>query len=254
MEDNILKLTDYGVIPEGEYTTIQAEKDVRNDGKICAQTIEVGGHATFTDIVEASTVEINGDLTLVGILRADQIIVRGNVEVTGSIEAGELVMEGNCTLHDTVQASKITIKGNVTLDNTLIAEELNVAYNLDGKGEIEAGMMEVGGRIDYHGCITASSFVAKAYHRGYLSDLRAGEIHITHPSIFRHPTSLIYRDYFTVENVECESMYAESTGMSTVTGTNLEFAKRCIVEEVFYLDELTATENCRLEHVEKIEQ
>lgn len=254
MEDNVLVLTEYGTISEGEYKEIKADQDVRNDGKVCVEKIEVGGHATFTDIVEASTVEIDGDLTLVGILRADKVIVGGNMEVTGSLEAGELIVDGTCNFHDTVQAEKITIKGGLTLDSLLMAEELTLASTLDGKGNIKAGNMQVGGRIDYHGVIEATVFIAKAYHRGYMRDLRSGQIEITHPSFFKHPTSLLYREYFTIENVECNAMYVEATGMSVVKGTDIEVAKRCIVEELYYLNNLTATENCRLEHVEKIEE
>ncbi len=254
MEEKILNIDNDGVMPEGQYESIKVQRDATNNGKVCATSIEIGGNARLTDTIEAASIIINGDLSLTGIIRTESLIVRGDAEILGTVEADEITIDGNTEIKDEVTANKFIAKGNVNLESVLTAKELKIEYLLTGKNTIRAERMEVVGRIDFDGTIEAELFVGKAFHRGYIKSLKADQIEILHPFFLLHPTSLIYRDYFTIEEVECNRMYAESTGMTVVRGADIELAKRCIVEDLEYLNTLTATENCRLLSVEKIEE
>ncbi|MDO5294121.1 MAG: polymer-forming cytoskeletal protein [bacterium] len=254
MEDQVLNIEADGMIPEGEYQSVKVNGNATNSGFVCANTIEIKGNATFNETVEAASITIDGDLSLTGIIRTEQLIIRGNAEILGKIEAENIVIDGNAEIKDEVTAKEITFKGNVQSESVLTAEKIKMELVLTGKDTIRAGHMEVVGRIEFDGTIEAEVFIAKAFHRGYIKVLKAGQIELMHPFFLMHPTSLIYRDIFTVDHIECNRIYAESIGVSSIKAEDIELSKRCIVEEAEYLNTLIATENCRILNTEKIEE
>ncbi|MDO5520434.1 MAG: polymer-forming cytoskeletal protein [bacterium] len=254
MEDQVLNMEADGMIPEGEYQSVKVNGNATNSGFVCANTIEIKGSATLKETVEAASITIDGDLSLTGIIRTEELIIRGNAEILGKIEAETIVIDGNCEIKDEVTAKTITIKGSAHIESVLTAEELKIELLLTGKDTIKASHMEVVGRIEFDGTIESEVFIAKAFHRGYVKTVKAGQIELMHPFFLMHPTSLFYRDIFTIDQVECNRIYAESIGISSIKAEDIELSKRCIVEDAEYLNSLTATENCRILNAEKIEE
>jgi predicted acyltransferase (DUF342 family) len=163
---------------------------LRVEGKVSAQSIEVGGRMFAGSVscggavrvggivevagtLEAASVDVGGKVSVRGAVKITDLDVGGKAEVGGGsisghvrvkgvfvssrpLEFGDLQVYGKCTLPAGCKGQKMSTFGKLSVAGALACEEVKVEGFTEVQGDLSAGKIAVNGWLKVNGSLAVS--------------------------------------------------------------------------------------------------
>jgi predicted acyltransferase (DUF342 family) len=185
---------------------------LRVEGKIGAQSIEVGGKmyagsvscggavrvggiVEVANTLEAGSVDVGGKVSVRGAVKIKDFDVGGKAEVgggsisghakvkgifasSGPLEFGDLQVFGKCTLPAGCKGQKISTFGKLSVSGPLTCEEIKVEGFTEVHGDCNAGNIVVNGWLKVHGFLAVSGALETSGQGEVLDEVRGTDLRV----------------------------------------------------------------------------
>lgn len=220
------------------------------DLKIYGQGSSAGGK--FKDVIIKGAGQIGGDVECVNYK------IYGNGEVDGNLNADVVKIKGQSKFGADLNTKTMKVQGELHVQGDLYADESIVTGSLKCEGDLNAEFCKIEGGFDINGLLNADVLTVSMHW-----PCRAGEIGGTEIKIknddklnFLGIKNLIksHSDsgFLTVNTVEADEIYLESTHAKVVRGNNISIGPGCKIDLVEYNESFKSNENSSVMKHEKI--
>lgn len=195
--------------------------------------------------LETVKANIDGKSTVEGILKSESLTVKGTTKIMGSADVEILDIAGSLDIKDYLSAGEIKVRGKLEVD-----------------GDCEADLFEVEGQFNIDGLLTADQINIQLHGTSQAKEI-GGEKIIVKKEVtskfkeFVNEVLYFFNFYnsagkLTVESIEGDNIYLESTKVKVVRGTNVKIGPDCEIEMVEYKNKYQQDEESKVEETRQL--
>lgn len=220
------------------------------DLKIYGQGSSAGGK--FKDVIIKGAGQIGGDVECVNYK------IYGNGELEGNLNADIVKIKGQSEFGADLTTRTIKVQGELQIQGDLYADESVVTGNLKSEGDLNAELCKIEGGFDIKGLLNADVLNVNMHWPCKVGEIGGTEIKIKNEDKlnFLGIKNLIKSNsdsgLLTVNTVEADEIYLESTHAKVVRGNNITIGPECKIDLVEYKESYKSDENSSVKKHEKI--
>ncbi|MFX3617777.1 MAG: polymer-forming cytoskeletal protein [Sporolactobacillus sp.] len=222
-EKNNLTFSSSGSAPGGTYADVAINGSGKILGDVDCRNMDVNGSGKALGSVQAARVMVSGSARFEKNICARLMTINGSSSIHGKVKADLLQINGHARIDEGVQGEQVKVSGVLILHGDLVAEEITSEGQLriDGLCTAERIDMTLGGmhsQIKEIGCATV--VIRKRPFASLVGQLLFGA----------------RRQRITVDTIEGDEIYIESTRAKAVRGKRVTIGPDCEIDEVTYTD------------------
>lgn len=220
------------------------------DLKIYGQGSSAGGK--FKHVIIKGAGQIGGDV------ECNDYKIYGNGEIDGNLNADVVKIKGQGEFSANINTKSMKVQGELHVQGDLYADESVVTGNLKCEGDVNAEFCKIEGGFDIKGLLNADILNVNMHWPCKVGEIGGTEIKINNEDklnflgiknlIKSHSDSGL----LTVNTIEADEVYLESTHAKVVRGNNIIIGPACKIDLVEYKESFKSNENSSVKKHEKI--
>jgi len=211
-----------GKVTGGRYRNVTISGAGSINGDIECEKMSVSGAARIKGNVKCENLEISGATGVDGNLLCENISIAGAVSVKGTLKGNKISISGMVRKVQNCECDEFRASGGFSIKEYINADKVNIEI----QGKCRADEV-VGEEIRV-------SFSEKTGFEGFLN------------SLFSERATL------SVDSIEGDNIYLESTIAKVVRGKNITIGERCHIQVIEYSGELNVNENSKVSEIIKL--
>ncbi|MFC4618697.1 polymer-forming cytoskeletal protein [Camelliibacillus cellulosilyticus] len=235
---NDLIISGSGSAGGGTYKAVDISGSGRIQGDIECEDFKISGSGRVEGSVKARFIHTSGSARIKGNAESEDIVVSGSAHFFGDVVSNDIEVSGSADIDGRLAAKNLSVSGSTKVGKHLSGETIEVSGGLTVKENCEAETFKVKGGFRIGGLLNADHvditlYFDKATVReigGETIEVRKGMKRFGFDKWFGG----IFSRELTVDVVEGDDIYLESTHAKVVRGNRVRIGKDCNIELVEY--------------------
>ncbi|MDP2183565.1 MAG: polymer-forming cytoskeletal protein [Actinomycetota bacterium] len=227
--------------------TERSDMKINGDGSLSGGAfgaVTINGAGTVHGDVDCSTLRVNGAGDIDGAVKAETVIVNGSASFKREVHAGEMTVNGDSTVHGGAGIGILKVKGRLAIDGGLAAREVELRGDMRVGNDLEAEVFDGEGAFKIGGLLNAGVVDMRVHGASSAREIGGERITVRLPRGFSALSAIFTFSTdkrLTVETIEGDEIYLESTVAKVVRGGRVQIGEGCDIDLVEYTSEIITT-------------
>lgn len=214
--------------------------------------VKISGSGRIEGDVECILFKTSGSSDVRGNVKSEFFKTSGSSNVKGNLESEEIKVSGSCHVQGNVKTESISISGSTHIKGNINAQDIEVSGSVKVEDDCEAERFRARGGFEIGGLLNADTIDIGLGGRCSVKEIGGGKIEVREGimdplglgRLVKHIFNM--SDKLTVDCIEGDDIYLESTVAKVVRGNNIVIGRNCDIQTVEYKESLNIDDNAKV--------